>query len=135
MTTAQQVAHAAQTIDWFMEGAFGPAGFSMDFESMAKVVAQVKSLQAAREWFDKSVASASATLGAKSDADLLTPLPPGPIMGGMPRGDRWRDYRPYGAPSRRTYCSCPPEQDRAADALHGYVGAPATIDVDGSISR
>ena len=85
MTTAQQVAHAAQTIDWFMEGAFGPSGFSMDFESMAKVVAQVKSLQAAREWFDKSVASASATLGAKSDADLLTPLPPGPIMGGMPR--------------------------------------------------
>ena len=85
MTTAQQVAHAAQTIDWFVEGAFGPAGFSMDFESMAKDVAKVTSLKAARAWFEKSVANASATLGAKSDAELLAPIPPGPIMGGMPR--------------------------------------------------
>ncbi len=136
MTTAQQVAHAAQTIYWFIEGAFGPAGFSMDFESMAKVVAEVKSLQAAREWFDKSVASASATLGAKSDADLLMPLPPGPIMGGMPR------MAIVGAITDHTAhhggvltCACPPEHNRAADALHGYVGGPATIAVDGSISR
>ena len=85
MTTAQQVAHAAQTIDWFFEGAFRPEGFSMDFEAMGKTIAQVKSLKAAREWFEKSVAKASATLGSKSDAELLAPLPPGPVMGGMPR--------------------------------------------------
>ena len=85
MTTAQQVAHAAQTIDWFIEGAFSPAGFSMDFETMGKETAKVTSLKAARAWFEKSVASASATLGAKSDAELLAPIVPGPIMGGMPR--------------------------------------------------
>ena len=32
-TTAQPVAHAAQTIDWFMEGAFLPDGFDMNFEA------------------------------------------------------------------------------------------------------
>ena len=32
-TTAQQVAHAAQTIDWFINGAFEPKGFDMDFEA------------------------------------------------------------------------------------------------------
>ncbi len=85
MTTAQQVAHAAQTIDWFIEGAFRPEGFSMDFEEMTKVVMAVTSLAAARQWFEKSMAAASATLAAKSDAELLAPLPPGPIMGGLPR--------------------------------------------------
>lgn len=85
MTTAQQVAHVAQTVDWFVEGAFRPEGFSMDFEEMTKIVHEVKSLAAAREWFERAVAAASATLGAKSDGELLAPLPPGPIMGGMPR--------------------------------------------------
>ena len=32
-----------------------------------------------------AVAEASATLGSKSDAELLELLPAGPIMGGMPR--------------------------------------------------
>ena len=85
MTTAQQVAHAAQTIDWFLEGAFRPEGFSMDFEGLAKDVAAVTSLGVARAWFEKSVAAASAAIGSKSDAELLTPLPAGPIMGGLPR--------------------------------------------------
>lgn len=85
MTAAQQVAHAAQTIDWFMEGAFSPEGFSMDFDAHAKAVEAVTSLAAARAWFDKSVAAAKATVATKSDAELMTPLPPGPIMGGSPR--------------------------------------------------
>jgi uncharacterized damage-inducible protein DinB len=85
MTAAQQVAHAAQTIDWFVEGAFRPEGFGMDFEGMAKEVAKVTSLGAARAWFEKSVAAAQASVATKSDADLMAPLPPGPIMGGMPR--------------------------------------------------
>jgi uncharacterized damage-inducible protein DinB len=85
MTAAQHVAHAAQTVDWFMGGAFRPEGFSQDFEEQAKVVATCTSLAAARAWFEKAMASAKATLSARSDADLLTPLPPGPIMGGAPR--------------------------------------------------
>lgn len=85
MTAAQQVAHAAQTIDWFIQGAFRPEGFDQDWEAQAKVVATYTSLAAARAWFEKAIANAKTVLGAKSDADLLAPLPPGPIMGGLPR--------------------------------------------------
>ena len=85
MTAAQQVAHAAQTIDWFVDGAFSPAGFDTDFESHAKVVQGYSSLAQARAWFEKAVESAKAAFGSKTDAELLTPLPPGPIMGGAPR--------------------------------------------------
>ncbi len=85
MTAAQQIAHAAQTIDWFVEGAFRPEGFDLNFEEHAKACLAVASLTDARAWFERAVAAASATLGDKSDADLLTPMPPGPVMGGMPR--------------------------------------------------
>src|SRR5215831_21074081 len=37
-TVSQMVAHVAQTVDWFMAGAFAPGGFSMDFEGMDKEV-------------------------------------------------------------------------------------------------
>ena len=85
MTTAQQVAHVAQTVDWFLEGAFRPEGFNMDFEGMGKEINAFTSLAAAREWFERAIASASSALGAKTDAELTAPLPPGPIMGGMPK--------------------------------------------------
>ncbi len=85
MTAAQQVAHAAQTVDWFMEGAFRPEGFDMDFEAHAKAVAAVTSLAEARAWFEKSIAAAKATVAGKSDADLMAPLPKDGIMGGAPR--------------------------------------------------
>ncbi len=85
MTAAQHVAHAAQTIAWFMEGAFRPEGFDMDFEAQAKVAEGYTSLTAARAWFERAMAAAKKTIGAKSDAELLTPLPAGPIMGGAPR--------------------------------------------------
>ncbi|MFP6617536.1 MAG: hypothetical protein VCB26_14125, partial [Candidatus Hydrogenedentota bacterium] len=35
MTAAQQIAHIAQTADWFLEGVSGD-GFNMDFEESAK---------------------------------------------------------------------------------------------------
>lgn len=83
MTAAQQVAHVAQTIDWFGEGAFG-GGFSMDFEGMGKELAQVTSLTRAREWFAKSNDRLAEILISKSAEELLKPLPEGPIMGGLP---------------------------------------------------
>ena len=85
MTVAQQVAHAAHTIDWFMEGAFRPEGFDTDFEAHARAVNGYTSLAAARAWFDKAYESARALVSTKSDADLLVRLPDGPIMGGAPR--------------------------------------------------
>ena len=85
MSAAQQVAHAAQTINWFIAGAFDPKGFDLDFDAHAKVVEAYTSLAEARAWFEKAVAEATATIGAKSDAELTEPLPAGPIMGGAPR--------------------------------------------------
>jgi uncharacterized damage-inducible protein DinB len=85
MTAAQHVAHAAQTIDWFVEGAFRPEGFDTNFEVHGKALEHYTSLTAARAWFEKAVAAASATLSTKSDAELLAPIAAGPIMGGAPR--------------------------------------------------
>jgi uncharacterized damage-inducible protein DinB len=85
MTVAQQIAHTAQSIDWFMEGAFRPEGFDLDFESHAKQFMGIESLAAAKAWFTKSIADAKALIATKSDAELMAPLPPGPVMGGAPR--------------------------------------------------
>lgn len=84
-TAAQHVAHVAQTVEWFMEGAFRPEGFAMDFEAMDADVRKVTSLAVARAWLDKAFAAAQATVASKSDADLTARLPEGPIMGGLPR--------------------------------------------------
>lgn len=85
MTAAQQVAHAAKTIDWFVEGAFRPEGFDMNFEEHIQDVMKVTSLTAARAWFTKSIADAKAVIATKGDAELMAPLPDGPVMGGAPR--------------------------------------------------
>ena len=86
MTVAQQVAHVAQTIDWFIEGAFHRAeGFDMDFENHMRPVMAIGSLAQARAWLDKSVTSAIAEIKAKSMEELQAPLPEGPVMGGAPK--------------------------------------------------
>jgi uncharacterized damage-inducible protein DinB len=83
-TASQQVAHAARTIDWFIDGASQPEGFDMNFEKHVAESMAVKSLTQAREWLAKSYESARQFLAGKSDADLARTLPAGPIMGGAP---------------------------------------------------
>ena len=85
ITVAQSVAHVAQTIDWFVEGAFRPEGFDMDFEGAWTEVTPVTSLAEAKAWLDRSYARAIEVFGAKSEAELAEPLPPGPVMGGLPK--------------------------------------------------
>ena len=84
-TAAQQVAHVAQTIDWFFAGAFRPEGFDMGFDKLDADVRKVTSLKKARAWLDRAFDNAVATLGSKSEEELRAPLPEGPIMGGVPR--------------------------------------------------
>ena len=84
-TAAQQVAHVAHTVDWFLEGAFRPEGFDMDFEDHNRKIAAVTSLAEARAWLDRAVASAQQTITTKSDEEWMAPLPDGPVMGGQPR--------------------------------------------------
>ena len=84
-TAAQQVAHIAQTIEWFIRGVFAAGGFDMDFEGMDKKVRAVKSLDSARKWMESACASAKAAVEAHNDTEWAQALPPGPILGGQPR--------------------------------------------------
>ena len=84
-TASQQVAHVAQTIDWFVDGAFRENGFDMDFEAHEKQVRAVSSLDEARAWLKRAVDNAVGQLSDKSEEDWIQPLPPGPIFGGAPR--------------------------------------------------
>ena len=87
MTVAQQVAHAAQTLDWFIQGASRPEGFDLDFASHAAALERVTSLAAARKALDTAYANAIQFLRSRSPEDLAKPLPAGPVMGGQPITD------------------------------------------------
>jgi uncharacterized damage-inducible protein DinB len=87
MTAAQQVAHTAQTLDWFVEGASRPEGFDLNFEQHAKALAGVTSLAAAREALEAAYANAIRFIRSRSPEDLAQPLPAGPVMGGQPISD------------------------------------------------
>jgi uncharacterized damage-inducible protein DinB len=87
MTVAQQVAHTAQTLDWFMEGAFRPEGYDLDFAKHAQALEAITSLAAARQTLKAAFANAIRILRSHSPEDLARPLPPGPIMGGQPISD------------------------------------------------
>ncbi len=84
MTVAQQVAHAAQTLDWFIDGATRPEGFDLNFEAHGQEIAQVKSLTAAREMLTTAYSRAIEFLRSQTPEELARPLPPGPVMGGQP---------------------------------------------------
>ena len=87
MTVAQQVAHTAQTLDWFIEGASRPEGFDLDFEKHAQALTSVTSLAAARQTLKTAYANAIQFFRSRSPEDLAGPLPPGPVMGGQPISD------------------------------------------------
>ena len=84
-TVANHVAHAALSLEWFMDGVFNPKGFNMDFEAHVAEVKSCTSLQVARDRFKRAYAAAVETVSSKSDEELQAPLPEGPIMGGVPR--------------------------------------------------
>ncbi len=83
-TVAAQVAHTADSVDWFVEGAFGK-GWNMDFESHLAAARAVTSLAAATEWFDRAYDAAVATVESASADGLAAPIPDARIMGGAPR--------------------------------------------------
>ena len=87
MTVAQQVAHTAQTLDWFIQGASRHEGFDLDFETHAKALHSVTSLAAARQMLETAYANAIQFLRSRSPEDFARPLPPGPVMGGQPVSD------------------------------------------------
>lgn len=80
-TVAAQVAHAALTIDWFLEGAFG-SGFSMDFEEPDKQARAVTSLTAAREMLSAAYARAVKATEEHSDVAWTVEFPKDSLMQG-----------------------------------------------------
>lgn len=84
-SAAQQVAHVAQTTDWFREGAFNPKGFNMDFAGMEGEVRKVTSLAAARTWHDAACARLMKALKEQPASEWLQPIVKETIMGGAPR--------------------------------------------------
>ena len=84
-TTAQQVAHAAQTFDWFLEGAFRPEGFEMDFPGMEKKVREIASLERAKAWLEEAYARVVKALKDRSADEWAQPIAKETIMGGAPR--------------------------------------------------
>jgi uncharacterized damage-inducible protein DinB len=84
MTVAQQVAHTAHTLDWFIQGASRAEGFDLDFESQAKELAAVTSLASARQMLETAYTDAIEFLRSLGAEGLARPLPPGPVMGGQP---------------------------------------------------
>jgi len=83
-TVAGHIAHAADSIDWFIEGAFGD-GWEMDFEGLIAKAREITSLQEATEWLDRSFVNARAVVGEASDEVLFALIPDTQIMEGAPR--------------------------------------------------
>lgn len=83
-TVAGQIAHVAQTIEWFYDSAFG-SEWNMDFEQMDRRVREVGSVKEARAWFERAVEKAIKVAQDHSAEEWATPFPPNPIMGEVPR--------------------------------------------------
>jgi uncharacterized damage-inducible protein DinB len=86
MTVAQQVAHVAQTLDWFIEGISRAEGFDLNFEEHAKALKEVTSLTAARKMLDGAFTNAIEYIRGQTPEQLTLKLE-GPIMTGKPFGD------------------------------------------------
>lgn len=83
-TVAAHVAHTADTVNWFIEGAFG-AGWNMDFEAEVARAKAVTSLGEAKQKLQDAFNNAAAVIGGASDSELFEPIPDKAIMEGAPR--------------------------------------------------
>ena len=83
-TVVGHVAHAADSIDWFIEGAFGE-GWDLEFDASIAKAKAVTSLEEAIEWLDRAFTNAIAVVGAASDQVLVESIPDKRIMEGAPR--------------------------------------------------
>lgn len=83
-TVAGHVAHAADSVDWFVEGAFGK-GWDMDFAAMERKVRAVASLAEASAWLERAFAGAAEAVQSAPAGALGQPIPDRRIMGGAPR--------------------------------------------------
>ena len=84
MTVAQQVAHAAQVIDWFREGGFENR-WDLDFEKSYKETNAITSLTTSRRWLEDAWQRLEERVRRSSEAELAADLPDNPILTGRVR--------------------------------------------------
>lgn len=86
MTVTQQVAHVADTHDWFHDALLDMEGFDTDFEAMAARVAAVPSLAEARAWYAKAHDRLLAFVQSSTAESLAVCLPENdPVIAGASR--------------------------------------------------
>lgn len=85
LTVAQHIAHAAYTVEWFLEGMVRDSGFDLDFESHWEGPKRCNSIAEAKSWFSKSIEQAVKSIEAMPKEELFMPIAAGPVMGGQPR--------------------------------------------------
>ncbi|MGI9626896.1 MAG: DinB family protein [Longimicrobiales bacterium] len=83
-TVAGHIAHTADSVDWFVEGAFGK-GWDMDFEAMIARAKAATNLAESVAWLDRAFANAIDVVGHLSEAELFAPITDKRIMEGAPR--------------------------------------------------
>jgi uncharacterized damage-inducible protein DinB len=83
-TVAQQIAHTAQSIEWFMEGAFRPEGMDLAFDDHIGEVRAVTSMEDALAWWNSAVQEAEASVSGSAPEAWDDPIR-GEILAGTPR--------------------------------------------------
>lgn len=84
LSTAGQIAHIAITVDWFVDAAFTPKGWDMDFEGHMKEASSFTSLEAARGRLRQAFDRAREVVSAQSGDALEAKFPPDdPIFPGL----------------------------------------------------
>ena len=85
-TVTQQIAHVADTFNWFHDALVDLKGFDMDFEAMRARMMKIESLAQAREFFVKSHDRLTSLVAGMAPEALGECLPAeDPIMAGAPR--------------------------------------------------
>lgn len=84
-TVAQQIAHVAQTVEWFIDGAFNQKGFDLNFDEHFAKINKIKTVTEARNYLNESFTKAIEKIANSTAEELNKPIADGPILGGSPR--------------------------------------------------
>lgn len=83
-TVAQHVGHAAETIDWFLEGAFGEKGFNMSFDGYEERMKKYTSFEKCVQQLKDATANGIEKIKSTPDSELMAPIT-AEIMTGAPK--------------------------------------------------
>ena len=83
-TVAQHVGHAAETVEWFLEGAFGEKDFDMNFDNYEERVKKYTSFDRCVGQYKDAIAKGIEKLNEVPDTELIAPIT-AQIMTGAPK--------------------------------------------------